>query len=190
MQVEEISETSEPTDAAPRSFAARFFGAFRLDASVFEEVEHDASARAQAAAVVTIAGLARAVQVLPEQGILGAVASLVAAWVFWFAVAAAVTAVGVRILRATSDYDEVLRTVGFAGAPLTLLALGVLPLGPLASALTLVAHALAVTALVLAVRQALDVDTTRALAVCAGAIALGLGLLLLLSVVFLGRALA
>ena len=106
-----------------RRFAARFMGAVRLDATVFEEVEHDAGAPGQAAAVVAIAGLARAIQVLTEQG--------------WTALSALV-------------------------------------------------HVAAVAALVLAVRQALDTDTTRALLMCASAIGLGLGLLVLLGILLDG----
>jgi multisubunit Na+/H+ antiporter MnhB subunit len=54
-------------------------------------------------------------------------------------------------------------------------------------ALSLLVHATAVGALVLATRQALDTDTTRALAVCAGAIGVGLALLFLLGIFLLGR---
>jgi len=77
-------------------------GALRLDATVFEEVEHDAGALRQAAAVVAIAGLARAIQVFPEQGWVAAGTSLLAAFVMWFAVTIAVTAIGVRIFHGTS----------------------------------------------------------------------------------------
>jgi hypothetical protein len=173
--------------ARGRGFPARFLGALRLDASVFEEVEHDARALPQSAAVVAIAGLARGIQVLPEQGWAGAVASGLAAFVMWLAVAAAVTAIGVGILRGTSSFGELLRTLGFAAAPLVLLALCALPLGAMRTALSALVHAVAIGALVLAVRQALDTDTTRALLVCAGAIGLGLALLAVLGILLMGR---
>jgi hypothetical protein len=135
----------------------------RLDATVFEEVEQDAGALRQATAVVAIAGLARAIQVLPEQGWVGAGASLLAAFVMWFAVTTAVTAIGVRIFHGTSNFGELLRTLGFAAAPLVALAVCALPFGALGTALSALVHAVAVGALVLAVRQALDTNTTRAL---------------------------
>ncbi|HXK22770.1 MAG TPA: YIP1 family protein [Myxococcota bacterium] len=170
-----------------RSFPARFLGALRLDATVFEEVGHDAGALPQAAAVVAIAGLARGIQVLQEQGWVGAVASGLAAFVMWFAVATAVTVIGVRIFHGTSNFGELLRTLGFAGAPLVVLPFCALPLGTISAALSTLVHAVAVGALVLAVRQALDTNTTRALIVCAGAIGLGLALLFLLGILLMGR---
>jgi hypothetical protein len=181
---------SNVSDASParRSFAARFAGAFRLDASVFEEVEHDARALPQAALFVALAGLARGIQVFPEQGWVGAVASLVAAFALWLAVTAAVTVIGVGILHYTSSFRELLRTLGFAAAPLVALAICGLPLGVAGTALSALVHAVAAGALVLAARQALDTDTLRALLVCAAAIAFGLALLLLLSAVLLERA--
>lgn len=170
-----------------RSFLARFLGALRLDATVFEEVEHDTGALPQAAAVVAIAGLARGIQVLPEQGWVGAVASGLAAFVMWFAVATAITVIGVRIFHGTSNFGELLRTLGFAAAPLVVLPFCALPLGTISTALSTLVHAVAVGALVLAVRQALDTNTTRALIVCAGAIGLGLALLFLLGILLMGR---
>jgi hypothetical protein len=170
-----------------RRFAARFAGAFRLDASVFEEVEHDTGALPQAALVVALAGLARGIEVFSEQGGVGAAASLVAAFVLWLAVTASVTAIGVRMLRCSSSFLELLRTLGFAAAPLVALVICGLPLGAVGTALSALVHAVAIGALVLAVRQALDVDTTRALIVCAGAIGIGLALLLLVRTLLWGN---
>jgi hypothetical protein len=176
------------TDAAPvrRSFAARFAGALRLDASIFEEVEHDAGALPQAALVVALAGLARGIEMLPEQGWIGAAGSLLAAFVLWLAVTGVVTAIGVRMLGCSSSFLELLRTLGFAAAPLVALVICGLPLGAAGTALSALIHAVGLGALVLAVRQALDVDTTRALLVCIGAIGFGLALLLLLGTLLLG----
>jgi len=70
------------------------------------------------------------------------------------------------------------------------LAVCALPLGAFGTALSALVHAVAVGALVLAVRQALDTNTTRALIVCAGAIGLGLALLLLLGILLMGRPMA
>ena len=47
MGASDIGGDSGPGDAA-RSFGARLVGAFKLDASVYEEVEHDTSAFGQA----------------------------------------------------------------------------------------------------------------------------------------------
>ena len=181
---------SELSDASPgrRSFAARFAGAFRLDASVFEELEHDAGALPQAALVVALAGLARGIEMLSQHGWVGAAGSLVTAFVLWLAVTSAVTVIGVRMLGCSSSFLELLRTLGFAAAPLVVLVICGLPLGAVGSVLSALIHAVALGALVLAVRQALDVDTTRALLVCIGAIGFGLALLFLLGTLLLGGA--
>ena len=123
---------------------------------------------------------------LPEEGISAAVSSIPIAFVRWFAVTAGVTAIGVRMLRCTSSFSELLRTLGFAAAPLVFLALGALPLGTIGTGISIVVHAASIGALVVAVRQALDTDTARALMVCAGAIGLGLALVIVLGILLLG----
>jgi hypothetical protein len=165
-----------------RSFAARVLGALRLDASVFEEVEHDARALPQAVVVVVLAGLARGIEMYSGQGWIGAAASLSAAFALWLAVTIAITGIGVRVLGYSSSFPELLRTIGFAAAPLLALVICALPLGAVGPALSVLIHAAAGAALVVAVRQALDTDTRRALIVCAFAIVLGLALLSLLGV--------
>jgi hypothetical protein len=143
-----------------RSFWERLYGALTLDATVFEEVEHDPSALAQAAGVVAVAAVARGV------GFGDLFYSLVAGFIGWFVATAAVWIIGVKILEHTSDYVELLRTLGFATAPRVLLVLGVLPLGPLRGLLWLFVLFLLVVAFIVAVRQALDVRTDRAVFVC------------------------
>ncbi len=188
LQAPDTSAASEAsTPPQRRSFAARLVGALRLDASVFEEVEHDAGALHQAAAVVLLGGIGRAAETFPDQGLSAAIASVPIAFVMWLAVTAAVAAIGVRILRCTSSFDELLRTLGFAAAPLLLLVVCILPLGIIGTGISLVVHAAAIGALVLAVRQALDVDTLRALMVCVGAVGLGLAVLFVLGVLLLGK---
>ncbi len=163
-----------------RSVIARFAGAMRLDASVFEEVEHDAGAFAQAAAIVALGGVARGVASIAESGSAGLFVGLVTGVVLWLATSAVVWVVGVRTFAYTSDYRELLRTLGFAAAPLVLLVFCALPFGFVSTLFWWVAHGLAVAAFVLAVRQALDIDTSRALVVCVLAVGLGVVLLFLL----------
>jgi hypothetical protein len=91
------------------------------------------------------------------------------------------------MLGCSSSFLELLRTLGFAAAPLVALVICGLPLGAAGTALSVLIHAAGLGALVLAVRQALDVDTTRALLVCMGAIGFGLALLFLLGTLLLGR---
>jgi hypothetical protein len=166
----------------------RFGRALRLDADLFEEVEHAPSALSQAAAVVTAAGIGRGIGAFPDEGWLGLFASAVGAPVLWLATTAAVTAIGVRAYHATSSFTELLRTLGFAAAPLTLLAVCAFPIGVFDVVVILLVHVWAMLALVIAARQALDIDTLHALLVVVCSLALGLGALFVLGIVFLGGA--
>ncbi len=156
----ELKPVAEADSTDRRGFWERLYGALTLDAAVFEEVQHDARSMAQAAGVVGLAAVARGL------GFGDIFHSLVAGFVGWVVAAAAVWIIGVKILEHRSDYPELLRTVGFATAPRVLLVLGILPLGPLRPLLWLFVLFLMVIAFVVAVRQALDVTTDRAVFVC------------------------
>jgi glycerol uptake facilitator-like aquaporin len=144
----------------PRGFWDRVYGALTLDATVFEEVERDTNAITQAAAVVLLASVARGL------GLGNLPYSIIAGFVGWFVATAVVWIVGVKILEHTSDYQELLRTLGFATAPRVFLVLGILPIGPLRSLLWLFVLFLLVVAFVVAVRQALNIGTDRAVFIC------------------------
>lgn len=143
-----------------RPFLERLIGALKLDPTVFEEVEHDEGALPQAAGVVALAAVARAL----TGG--GVVAGFVAGFVGWVVATALIWLIGVRIFKHTSDFLELLRTLGFASAPQIVLVLVALPLGPLSALIALAVLAFSIAAFVIAVRQALDVTTGRALLVC------------------------
>ena len=146
-----------------RSFGERLLGALRVDATIYEEVEHTPEALGQAAAVVALAAVARGLGVPADNGLLGGLVGGLLGWLFGTAV---IWLIGVKIMKHTSDFQELLRTLGFASAPQLLYILGVIPLGPLAPLLALAVTVLGVFAWVIAVRQALDVTTGRAVAVC------------------------
>ncbi|MFQ5699486.1 MAG: YIP1 family protein [Myxococcota bacterium] len=150
-------------DSPRRSFLARLRGAMLVDASVYEEVEHDPSAMMQAAAVVALAAVAGALA-QPFGAALGR--SLVEAFLSWGIGTAIVWGLGVKLLGHTSDYPELLRTLGFGQAPRIFLVAAALPLGPLRGLIALAAIGLSVLAWVIATRQALDVTTGRAVAIC------------------------
>ena len=163
------------------TFFERLLGALRLDAATYEEVEHDEGALGQAAGVVVLAALAAAIGTATrgDGGAVGAVFGAVAGWLISTAF---VWVIGVRWMNHTSDYRELLRTLGFASAPQVLfVASGIPVVGMLIAA---VAWGWGLAAFVVAVRQALDVTTGRALWVCVLAVLLNaaciLGLALLL----------
>ena len=149
--------------AAPRSFVERVLGALQLDASVYDEVEHDADALPQAAGVVALAALASGVGGVTAGGG-GLIAGVLLAILGWLVVAGVVWLVGVRIMEHSSDYPELLRTIGFASAPQILTVLAFIPL--VGWLVWLVASLWGLAAYVIAVREALDVETGRAVLVC------------------------
>lgn len=172
-----MSETGTGAPSA-RSFGERLVGALKLDATVYEEVEHDASALPQAAGVVALAAVATAIGHPAAEGA-GMLGSIIGSGLGWALSAAFIWIVGVRLFDHTSDYKELLRTIGFAQAPQLLMVLGILPV--VGGLIVLAAGAWGLAAYVTAVRQALDVSTGRAVWVCI--LAFGLAVL---SVALLG----
>ena len=158
--------TAEPGAGMRRTFAERVVGALKLDASVYEEVEHDLDSMGQAAAVIAIAAVAQGLGALGQAGIGGLLSAIVGGFLGWAVSAAVIWLIGVQLMGYTSDYPELLRTLGFASVPQFLMVLGLLPLGPLRGVLTFAVFVLLVISYVVAVRQALDVDTGRAVLVC------------------------
>ena len=154
------------TETTAHSFGDRLIGAMKLDAAIFEEVEHDVDAVGQAAGVVALAGAALGIGAIHSEGIGAVFAGLVASFTMWFLATTIVWAVGVKIFEHTSDFAELLRTLGFAWAPQILLTVGIIPLGPLGGLLWTAVLVLVVAAFVIAARQTLDVSTARAVLIC------------------------
>lgn len=155
-----------PIGGASRSFPERLIAVMKLDASVFDEVEHDPSALPQAAGVVALAAVAGGIGAIGAIGVSGIPLGVLRAFFVWLLGAGIIWAIGVRMMGHTSDYEELLRTLGFASAPQILMILAVLPIGALRGLLALAVTILGLIAWVLAVRQALDVETGRAVLVC------------------------
>ena len=147
----------------------RMWRASLLDSEVYEEVEADRSATAQATAVVVLSSAAAALGSFENHGAGGIVwftAAAVAGWYVWAFVA---YAIGTRLLPGPdtqADHGELLRTIGFSSAPgiLRIFAL----IEPLAAPIFAICTLWMLIAMVVAVRQALDyTGTGRAVAVCA-----------------------
>ncbi len=170
-----------PDPEGGRSFGERLLGAIRLEPEVFREVEHDETAMPQAAGVVALAAVARGLGMAAVGG--GLISGLLSGIAGWFVGSALIWFVGVRWFEHESDYPELLRTLGFASAPQLLLVAGVLPLGPLRGLLALAVFGWSIAAWVVAVREALDVPTSRAVSVCLLAFLLQLLLVLLFAAI-------
>lgn len=141
------------------SLTQRMVGAATLSVPIYEEVEHDRQATGQAAAVVAIAAAAGAIGAY-SWGPIGVAGAIVSQFIGWFVWAAITLFIGTRLFGGTADMGEMLRTLGFAQAPGVLAVVGIVPiLGwaalPVIAIWTLVCG-------VVAVRQALDFDTAKA----------------------------
>jgi hypothetical protein len=155
---------------------------------VYEEVERDRSATAQAMVVVLLSSLAAGIGVLgPLDARPTALAGItLLALVWWIAWAALTTHIGARLLPAPetrADVGELLRTTGFATAPGILRIAGVIP--GLAGPVFLITMGWMLMAMIVAIRQALDyTSTARAFVVCASGLLLALGFAFVIGIVF------
>lgn len=142
-----------------RSITDRMRGAAMLDVATYEEVEADTTATGQAAIVVGIVAVCGAIGGMRE-GSSGIIAGILGAFISWMVWAGVTFLVGEKLFGGTATWGELLRTLGFAQAPGVLYLLGIIPvLG------TLVQFAVAIwimVAGVIAIRQALDFTTGKA----------------------------
>ena len=144
-----------------RTLAERMIGAAMLDVSVYEEVEADESATGQAALVVGLVAIAGAIGASGNggSGMTGAVFTAFMGWVIWSGLT---WFIGTRFFGGTATYGELLRTLGFAMAPGVLNILGFIPF--LGGLIGFVVAIWSLVAGVIAIRQALDFDTGKAIA--------------------------
>lgn len=147
---------------------SRAIRAAKLDVTLFQEVEHDASLNREALTVVIIAtalaglgaligglfgGIGPALIGLAWTVIWGIAGYFIWSYLTWF--------IGTRLFDGTAEPGELLRTLGYTYAPQALGVLGFIPcvggiVGFLAAIWSLVAG-------VIAVREALNFDTGKAI---------------------------
>ena len=138
----------------------RMIGAARLRVSTFEDVEADRSATRQAMLVVIVVAIATGIGSLGGgvAGLLGGVAFALVGWATW---AWLTYLVGTRLLatpQTHADWGQLARALAFAQSPGVFKVLGAIPgIGPL---LFFVASLWQLVAMVIAVRQALDYEST------------------------------
>ena len=150
------------------SFQDRVIGTLQLQPAAFEEVENDATATGQAATVVALVAIARAIGGLGIGGIGFFVLQLVLTFIGWVIGAAVVWLVGTRLLPGKdtqADLGQMLRVTGFAQAANIASVFAIMPF--LGWVIAFIASIWTLVALVIGVRQALDYDdTVRAIIVC------------------------
>jgi hypothetical protein len=151
------------------SFSERIIRAAKLDPNLYEEVEADEGAMGQAVAVVVLSAVAAGIAAVGEGGLGGIVMRTLVALVAWCLWAFVTYLIGTKLLpepQTESNYGELLRTLGFASAPGLIRVIGIVP--GLGGIVFSIAGLWMLVAMVIAVRQALDYESTwRAIAVCA-----------------------
>jgi hypothetical protein len=146
----------------------RAIGAAKLDAATYEEVEHDPDALGQAVIVVLVVALAAGIGAVSRAGLSGLVMTALASLVGWFLWAGVTYLVGTRLLpgpKTEADLGQLLRTLGFSATPGVFQAFAIIPV--IGIVIGFAASLWQLAAMVVAVRQALDYESTgRAILVC------------------------
>ena len=149
-------------------FVDRMIRAVKLDVHLYEEVEADHSAMGQAMAVVVLSSLAGGIGFMHQAGLKGLVIGTVGSLIGWYVWAFLTYIIGTKLLpepHTHADHEQLLRTIGFASAPGMIRILAILP--GLGTIVDFLASGWMLVAMVIAVRQALDYQSTyRALGVC------------------------
>jgi len=155
-----------------RSLVERMIGAALLKPDVYEEVEADTNATSSAALVVVLASLASGVAGFGTNGFAGLIAGVIIGISSWAFLAASTYFIGTRFFPTPgthADWGQLARTVGFAQAPGVLRVLALIPGVGFIVFFTIFVWIW--VAVVIAVRQALDYESTgRAVAVVGAAL--------------------
>lgn len=142
------------------SMIDRMKGAAALRSSTYEDVEADTTATAQAAGVVLLVAVAQAIggTGYGAAGIVGGAVAALLGWLIW---AGVTYLIGDKLLGGTATWGELLRTIGFAQTPGLLMVLAFLPI--LGGIVAVVVSLWVLIAGIIAIRQALDFGTGKAL---------------------------
>ena len=150
------------------SFQERIIRAAKLDIHLYEEVEADKGAMGQAMAVVILSSIAGGIGTPAGLGLGGILIGTITTLVAWYIWAFLTYFIGTKLLpepQTKADVGELLRTIGFSSSPGLIRVLGIIPF--LRGIAFMVAGVWMLVAMVIAVRQALDYQSTlRAVGVC------------------------
>ena len=150
------------------SFKNRIIRAAMLDSNLYEEVEADKSAQGQAMAIVTLASIAAGIGLYKTGGFSGIIIGTMASLISWYVWAYLTYFIGTKLLpepQTEADLGELLRTIGFASSPGLLRVFYFIP--GVGVSIYLISSLWMLIAMIIAVRQALDYNSTlRAVGVC------------------------
>ncbi len=151
-----------------QSYIDRIVRAAKLDVNLYEEVEADKGAMVQAMGVVVLSSIAAGIGSIGTIGAKGIIIGAVTALIAWYVWAYITYFVGAKILpepQTKADHGELLRTIGFSSSPGLIRVLAIIP--GLTGIIFMITSIWMLIAMVIAVRQALDYQSTlRAIGVC------------------------
>jgi len=140
----------------------------KLDVNLYEEVEADKGAMSQAMGVVVLSSVAAGIGSIGSIGAKGVIIGAITALVAWYVWAYITYFIGVKMLpepQTKADHGELLRTIGFSSSPGLLRILAIIP--GIGGIVFMITSVWMLVAMVIAVRQALDYQSTlRAVGVC------------------------
>ena len=146
----------------------RVLRAMKLDVTLYEEVEADKGAMNQAMGTVILASFAAGIGAVGSIGIAGLLTGTLTALFAWFAWSYVTYLIGTKLMpeeKTEADLGELLRAIGFSSAPGLIRVLGIIP--GLTEIVFLLSGIWMLIAMIIAVRQALDYESTaRAIGVC------------------------
>ena len=150
------------------SFKNRIIRATKLDSNLYEEVEADKSALGQAMAIVVLSSIAAGIGLYKTGGFSGIITGTMASLISWYVWAYLTYFIGTKFLpepQTQADLGELLRTIGFSSSPGLLRVFYFVP--GIGGLLYLISSLWMLVAMIIAVRQALDYNSTlRAVGVC------------------------
>ena len=150
------------------SFKNRIIRATMLDSNLYEEVEADKSAQGQAMGIVVLASIAAGIGLYKTGGFNGIITGTMASLISWYVWAYLTYFIGTKIFpepQTEADLGELLRTIGFASSPGLLRVFYFIP--GVGVPVYLISSLWMLVAMIIAVRQALDYNSTlRAIGVC------------------------
>lgn len=161
--------------AVSRSLTNRMTRAAKLDVNLYEEVEADTTANRQALLAVVLvsvaSGIGTGIAGLATKGglwfVWGLLIGLVGSIIGWLAWSFLAYILGTRVFKGpetSATWGELLRTIGFSNSPGIFRFFSFVPF--IGGLISFAASVWALIAGVIAVRQALDFTTGRAIATC------------------------
>lgn len=165
----------------------RILRAIRLDPTVYRKVAKDQNAMTEAAIIVAIVSLMSSIGSAISSGsffstlILTLSAAILIGWIGW---AVLTYFVGTWLFKADTDIPEMMRVLGYANAPRFLGILGFIPC--VGFLIVIASWILSLIAGIIAVREAMDLETGNAIITVAISWVIAFGLSLVISLLFGG----